>query len=58
MLRPNLPLTCKRDANKMLPVQIKLTIGMIERLDGLVRVGLYNSRSEAVRDGVRKLIHR
>jgi len=37
-------------------LQIRLTKTMLEQLDELVRNGKYPNRSEAVRDGVRRLI--
>jgi len=37
-------------------LQIRLTKTMLEQIDELVRNGKYPNRSEAVRDGVRRLI--
>jgi Arc/MetJ-type ribon-helix-helix transcriptional regulator len=37
-------------------VQIRLTKDMISRLDELIKSGDYPNRSEAIRDGVRRLI--
>ena len=39
----------------MNPVQIRLTIELIEKIDKMVENGLYPNRSEAVRDAVRRL---
>ncbi|MEA2055999.1 MAG: ribbon-helix-helix domain-containing protein [Candidatus Thermoplasmatota archaeon] len=39
-------------------VQIRLTKNMLERIDGLIKIGEYPNRSEAVRDGVRKMLDR
>lgn len=44
----------KRSA--METVQIRLTGDLIKMVDRLVERGLYSSRSEAVRDAVRKLV--
>lgn len=38
-------------------LQIRLTPKQIRKIDVLVRKGIYPSRSEAIRDAVRKLIH-
>ena len=37
-------------------VQIRLTKKMLNRVDKLIKIGEYPSRSEAIRDGVRRLI--
>jgi len=37
-------------------VQIRLTKNMLNRVDELIKVGEYPNRSEAIRDGVRRLI--
>lgn len=37
-------------------IQIRLTRNMLEQLDELIKEGTYPNRSEAVRDGVRRLI--
>ena len=58
MPKPTSQSTSKQKMSEMLPVQIKLTVGMIQRLDVLVKAGHYNSRSEAIRNGVRELIYR
>jgi Arc/MetJ-type ribon-helix-helix transcriptional regulator len=39
----------------MHPVQIRLTIELIEKIDKLIENGMYPNRSEAVRDAVRRL---
>ena len=41
---------------KMETVQIRLTKNMLEKIDELIKVGEYPNRSEAIRDGVRRLI--
>ena len=40
----------------MQTVQIRLTKKLVEKLEGLVKEGLYPNKSEAVRDAVRKLV--
>ena len=40
----------------MSTMQIRLTEKQIRSIDGLVKVGVYPNRSEAVRDAVRRLI--
>lgn len=37
-------------------VQIRLTKNMLKKIDGLIKLGEYPNRSEAIRDGVRRLI--
>ena len=37
-------------------VQIRLSHGLVERVDSLVESGFYSSRSDAVRDAVRRLV--
>jgi len=37
-------------------LQIRLTKNMLDRIDQLITIGEYPSRSEAVRDSVRKLL--
>ena len=44
----------KRSAMETL--QVRLTGDLIKMVDRLVERGIYNSRSEAVRDAVRKLV--
>jgi Arc/MetJ-type ribon-helix-helix transcriptional regulator len=39
----------------MQPVQVRLTKELLRKLDELVERGLYPNRSEAIRDGVRRL---
>jgi Arc/MetJ-type ribon-helix-helix transcriptional regulator len=41
---------------EMETIQIRLTRNMLEQLDVLIKDGKYPNRSEAVRDGVRRLI--
>ena len=42
----------------MLPVQIRLTKKIIEKLDELVSKGMYSNRSQVMRDAVRRHIER
>ena len=37
-------------------VQVRLSHGLVERIDDLVGTGLYANRSDAIRDAVRKLV--
>jgi Arc/MetJ-type ribon-helix-helix transcriptional regulator len=37
-------------------VQVRLSHGLIESMDGLVDTGIYSSRSDVVRDAVRRLV--
>lgn len=37
-------------------VQIRLTKNMLDRIDELIYMGEYPNRSEAIRDGVRRLL--
>jgi len=37
-------------------VQIRLSHGLVERVDSLVETGFYANRSDAIRDAVRRLI--
>ena len=37
-------------------LQIRLSKGVVEKVDALVEQGLYSSRSDAVRDATRKLV--
>ena len=37
-------------------IQIRLSHGLIERIDGLVDTGIYANRSDVIRDAVRKLV--
>lgn len=37
-------------------VQIRLTKNMLDKLDELIMMGEYPNRSEAIRDGVRKML--
>jgi len=39
-------------------VTVKLSREMLEKLDALVRVGVYPNRSEAIRDGIRLVLRR
>jgi len=45
-----------RRSNRMPVVPVKMADALIEGLDGLVKAGLYNSRSEAMRAAVRDLL--
>ena len=40
----------------MLPVQIRFTKKLIERVDELIDSGIYSNRSEAIRDATRRLV--
>ena len=37
-------------------VQVRLSQGLVERIDDLVDTGIYANRSDVIRDGVRKLV--
>ncbi|PIN74151.1 hypothetical protein COV20_00875 [Candidatus Woesearchaeota archaeon CG10_big_fil_rev_8_21_14_0_10_45_16] len=37
-------------------IQIRLSHGLVDRIDDLVNTGIYANRSDAIRDGVRRLI--
>ena len=37
-------------------IQIRLSHGLVERIDDLVGTGIYANRSDAVRDAVRRLV--
>jgi Arc/MetJ-type ribon-helix-helix transcriptional regulator len=41
---------------EMTPVQVRLSQEMIKKVDGLIKKGVYPSRSEAIRDAVRLLV--
>lgn len=38
----------------MIPVQVRVTKKLMERLDELIDCGAYSNRSEAIRDAIRK----
>ena len=40
----------------MIPVQIRFTKKLIERIDRLIEPGVYSNRSEAIRDATRRLV--
>jgi len=40
----------------MEPITIKLPRKIIKELDDLVRMGIFSSRSEAIREGIRMLL--
>jgi Arc/MetJ-type ribon-helix-helix transcriptional regulator len=40
----------------MIPVQIRFTKKIIERIDKLIESGVYSSRSAAIRDATRRLV--
>ncbi len=40
----------------MIPVQIRFTKKMVEKIDDMIRNGFYSSRSEAIRDATRRLV--
>ncbi len=37
-------------------IQVRLSEGLIEKVDDLVQTGIYSNRSDVVRDAVRKLV--
>ncbi len=37
-------------------LQVRLSHGIVERVDGLVETGIYANRSDVIRDAVRRLI--
>ena len=37
-------------------IQIRLSSGLIERVDKLIETGIYSNRSEVIRDSVRRLV--
>lgn len=37
-------------------IQVRLSHGLVERIDDLVGTGIYANRSDAIRDAVRKLV--
>jgi Arc/MetJ-type ribon-helix-helix transcriptional regulator len=37
-------------------VQVRLSHGLVKSIDGLVDTGIYSSRSDVVRDAVRRLV--
>ena len=37
-------------------MQIRMNQGLTQRLDTLVKTGIYQNRSEAIRDAIRKLV--
>ena len=39
-------------------VQIRLTKNMLDKIDELIELGEYPNRSEAIRDGVRRMLER
>lgn len=40
----------------MIPVQIRFTRKLIEKIDDLIETGIYSNRSEAIRDATRRLV--
>ena len=40
----------------MIPVQIRFTKKMVEKIDELIQNGFYSNRSEAIRDATRRLV--
>ena len=38
----------------MIPIQVRVTKKLMERLDRMVNEGIYSSRSEIIRDAIRK----
>jgi len=39
-----------------MPVQIRFTKKLIDRIDDLIGEGIYSNRSEAIRDATRRLV--
>lgn len=37
-------------------IQLRMSHGLVERMDSLVETGLYSNRSDVIRDAVRKLV--
>jgi len=37
-------------------MQVRLSSGLVKRIDSLVNKGIYSSRSDAIRDAVRRLV--
>ena len=37
-------------------VQVRLSHGLVESMDNLIKTGIYSSRSDVVRDAVRRLV--
>ncbi|MGE0792796.1 MAG: ribbon-helix-helix domain-containing protein [Candidatus Woesearchaeota archaeon] len=37
-------------------IQIRMSSGLIEKMDDLVQTGIYSNRSDVIRDAVRKLV--
>ena len=37
-------------------IQVRLSHGIVKRIDGLVETGVYSSRSDVLRDAVRRLV--
>jgi Arc/MetJ-type ribon-helix-helix transcriptional regulator len=37
-------------------MQIRISRGLVERIDGLVETGMYSNRSDVIRDAVRRLV--
>ena len=40
----------------MMPVQIRFTKKLIEKIDELINSGVYSNRSEVIRDATRRLV--
>ena len=42
----------------MIPVQVRVTKKLMEKLDKIVNDGIYSTRSEIIRDAIRKHLHK
>jgi len=43
---------------EMIPVQVRVTKKLMEKLDKIVNDGIYSTRSEIIRDAIRKHLHK
>ena len=41
----------------MIPVQVRVTKKLMDRIDDLIKSGMYSNRSEAIRDAIRKNVN-
>jgi len=41
----------------MIPIQVRITKKLLERLDSVLGEGIYSSRSEIIRDAIRKHVN-
>jgi len=47
----------KQTSDDMIPVQVRITKKLLEELDKILEQGIYSSRSEIIRDALRKHIN-